>query len=351
MTGPDPMLTFTLLSLACRQAGLPDPGETDDTSRAQTFEVLLSAADDLQVHRLRFGKNYREEGLTKVWTWDVQDDFTHPHRPHGLSVSGDTVLVSLFDYEFDAFNLALDLETGTLLHTITTAEGSPWGGLPEREGERSTHNIIADPAGGYIISDTHNHRVSGLDENGILKWELSQSTIWEKGYVQTGFSNPNDVELFELNGEARLLVSCRGDVFNHVMWFKASTPLRPEDPPWELEGIFPETNNFSLIRQNHNPSILEDGTGFMVANSYYNRIEAFTWEGELIWQFPKADCQDSHSLDWPRGFDWTPNGTLLIADSSANRLLEVDPNQDCLDDAILWSLDDVHATYDVVVLP
>ena len=343
------MLALILLSLACRvtrgEAGL------GETTEAAAFDVLLSAADDLKVHRLHFGPDYREEGPTTLWTWQTTDDFSHPHRPHGLSVSGDRVLVSLFDYETDAFNLALDLESGTLRETITTADGTPWGGLPEREGERSTHNIIADPAGGYIISDTHNHRISGLDESGVLKWELSQSTLWDKGYAQSSFANPNDVELVEIDGEPRLLVSCRGDKFNHVLWFKGREPLRPEDPPWELEGIFPEVDTPGVLRQNHNPRLLEDGTGFIVANSYHDRIEAFTWEGEPIWRFPNADCQDSDSLSWPRGFDWTPSGTLLIADSRGNRLVEVDPTQDCLDEGLIWSMEGHNATYDVVVLP
>jgi hypothetical protein len=339
-------LLISGLNLACTP-GLPVPLAPDDGA----YDVLLSSADDLQVQRLRLGSDFREQGPTTVWSWKTPDDFDTLHRPHGLSVDGDRVLVSLFEYETDAFNVALDLETGRLQQAITTADGSPWGGLPEREGERSTHNIIADPSGGYIASDTHNHRILGLDQGGLLKWEISQSTLWEAGYAQSNFANPNDVELVLIDGETRLLVSCRGNEFNHLLWFKPAEPLRSEDPPWALEGLFPAANTPELLQENHNPQVLEDGTGVVVANSFHNRIEAFDWTGESLWRFPKEDCRDDTPLDWPRGFDWTPSGTLLIADSSGDRLLEVDLTQDCVDEGTLWSLEGVHSTYDVVVLP
>lgn len=342
------MLVLILsLGLGCNRKRPPPPPPPPGVP----FDVLLSAANDLEVMRLRFEPGYREQGPSTVWLWHTQDDFVHPHRPHGLSVDGDRVLVSLYDYNTDAFNLALDLETGEVVQTITTASAAPSGGLPERESERSTHNIIRAPGGGYILSDTHNHRVSGLNAEGVFQWELSQSTIWRAGYVQSRFANPNDVELVEVDGEPRLMVSTRGDQFNHILWFRPGQTVRPEDPPWELDFIFPERDTPTQMRQNHNPVVLEDGSGFVVANSYFDRIDAYDWEGTLIWRFPAADCEDTDSLNWPRGFAWTPSGTLLIADSSGDRLIEVDLEARCLDEGLLWSMDGVSATYDVLVLP
>jgi hypothetical protein len=350
------MTALLLLTLACR---VPPEQETEspDTEDSETappsFEMLVSSAGNYSVQRLRFVEGeYKESGPEVIWTWEVDAGFETPHRPHGLSIDGDRVLVSLFEWETDAYNVALDLETGALLNNITTATGADWGGTPERDGERSTHNIIADPSGdGYILSDTHNHRILGIDESGLFRWEISQSTIWEAGYVQSYFANPNDVELVEIDGEPRLQVSCRGDSFNQVLWFKPAEALRPGDPPWELERIYPPSNLPDLMLQNHNPLQLEDGSGFVVANSFYNRVDSVNWDDEVVWSFPGLDCDDTESFKWPRGFLWTPWETLLVGDTRNGRLVEVDPKQGCLDEGLIWSIDGFAEVYDLLVIP
>jgi hypothetical protein len=195
----------------------------------------------------------------------------------------------------------------------------------------------------------------GVSRDWEPSWEISTETLTDP-YMRRFFSNPNDVELVQRDGVEHLMVSARGDNFNHVMLFAPATPERPGDPPWTLVFRYPEENNHALLHENHNPTALADGSGFHVSDSANNRFLFITWEGEVTRQIPGPDCPaptGRAALDWPRDAAFTPEGTMLVADSRNDRLVEFDLSEDdCLtEDDVLWVRDGLEETYNLVLLP
>jgi hypothetical protein len=73
-------------------------------------------------------------------------------------------------------------------------------------------------------------------------------------------------------------------------------------------------------------------------------------------QIPGPECPTPTgraALNWPRDVAFTPEGTMLVADSHNHRLVEFDLSEDdCLSEAdVLWERDGLEETYNLVVLP
>ena len=352
------MLGVLYMAMACHPVGLDKPddsegggtGDSDthleDTQGTVAFDMLFSLADDQKVGRLHFAEG--SQGPPEiVWEWSLRGDFPNRnHKPHGMSVVGDKVVVTSFDYFTDAFVVTLDLATGELLETILPSENEPWAGEPGLTVLRAAHNMT--PVGdGWALSDTHNHRVLGLDAQMEFAWEISQDTV-DDPYMSKWFSGPNDVETFDRVGETHLLVSARGDYFNHLLVFAPAEALRPLDPPWELTWRWPQEDDRALLFQNHNPHLVEDG--LMVADSEHDRILIVNWEGEIAWEFPGADCPEG-ALDWPRDAMVAPDGALFISDTLGDQILAVKPGAECIDeDTVLWRWNGVHGPYQLELL-
>ena len=260
--------------------------------------------------------------------------------PHGVMRDGEDLYIAMFDYEKDAAVVRLDLESGSLEQVLWEGNGESFGGVPTLEDSRFTHNAWWDGER-LLVSDTGNHRVLAMDAAWKFQWAISQESSDDITNMRL-FSHPNHVMRFDLNGEPRLMVSARGNAFNHVMLYEPIETLRPNDPPWKMVWRFPEIDDPSVLHQNHNPRPFEDGSGFMVADSGNNRIRAFSWEREELWTFPEVGCQISdadYRFDWPRDAVLTPDGTLMVADSDRDRIVEVAVSGCPRPSSWLWELE------------
>ncbi len=348
---------FVLL-LACRPATPEDDGiqqdsawkfdsSPDSSSPEDPAEILISVADGQQVLRLRFSDGLASAPET-VWAWDLREDFPgRDHRPHGLYVEGSTILVTCFDYFTDSFVVRLDRETGELVEVPRPSSGIAWAGDPSRDSLRSAHNTIVSEDG-FLVSDTHNHRILAVNEDWEMDWELTQESIGSDPYLRQWWSNVNDVEQIELDGAPRLLASARGESFNHVLLFSPTERLRPRDPTWVPLWRWPEVNNPDTLLEPHNPRPIPGG--FTIADSGNDRIRAFSWTGKALWSFPESACPESEfAIDWPRDALLISDQILLISDSRGDKLLAVDLSAGvCLDDStVLWTLPDLGGPYQV----
>ncbi len=89
--------------------------------------------------------------------------------------------------------------------------------------------------------------------------------------------------------------------------------------PREREG------NDPVLTEQHNPHRLENQGTVLVADSEADRIvEVDTETDEVVWRF----TGDRQSLRWPRDADRLPNGHTLITDSLRFRVLEVNRQGD-----------------------
>lgn len=358
-----------LMAVACR----PDKDTSVDDSRPHTvddstesddsdsptnnlgFDLIFSAAEDQIVRRVRMPEGFTTtapEDLQVVWEWHVQDAWpTLTHKPHGLTLDGDRLIVAVLDYFSDAGVVALDVHTGALIETLRAPQGVTWGGDPTPGGLRFTHNTVPD-GGVYISSDTHNQRVLATDAAWNPLWEISRETS-QDAVLRSRFSQPNDVERVNIGGQERLLVSTRGDFCNFVLLYEPDTPLRPHDPPWRLVFRYPPEADAAKLLENHNPRPTDDGTGFTVADSGHDRILGISWAGERQWSLPDFACAAGSSvLDWPRDATLTPAGGLLVGDTLNDRIVLLDPSIPCpTEDDIVWQWPALSEPYQLMVLP
>ena len=349
-----------LLALACRPATPDETAQRADsawtwnesggveTGATGAPDLLLSIADGQEVVRLRFPDGDISTEPDVVWRWSLRDDFAgRDHKPHGLTVDGDSVLVTCFDYFTDSMVVRLSLATGELLGPPRGSGAVPWAGQPGASTLRAAHNTILNDDG-FLISDTHHHRVLAVDSDWDTVWEINQQTIGGDRTLRQGFSNVNDVERVELDGEERLLVSTRAPTFNTVMLFTAVQPLVTGDPPWAPMWRWPTYPDRDVLLEPHNPRVVPGG--FTVADSGNDRVRGVSWTGEALWTFPDRSCEASDwDLDWPRDVVQRSDGVLLIADTLGDKLIAVDPTRGACfsEDTVLWSLEDLGRPYQV----
>lgn len=351
-----------ILLLACRPAADVHDSHTDSAWVYETgietktddseeplgaFDLLVSIADDQKVVRLHFPDGFDQEPEV-VWTWSLRQSFPERnHKPHGMTVQGERVLVTCFDYFTDSFVVSLDAETGEQLGMPMGSGAVQWAGDPELEKTRAAHNVAVD-GDTYLVSDTHNHRLLGLNADWSFAWELNQETLGSEAAMRFSFSGVNDVERVQVEGQDRLLVSARGDYWNHVMLFAPDTPIRPQDPPWKPTWRWPQNDDRGVLHEAHNPRVIDGG--FTVADSGNDRVRAVSWVGEEIWTVPGRGCPESeYDLDWPRDALLLSEDVLVIADSLGDKLMAVDIGATkCFNEAtVLWTWTGLGGPYQV----
>ncbi|MFX1489859.1 MAG: aryl-sulfate sulfotransferase, partial [Promethearchaeota archaeon] len=111
----------------------------------------------------------------------------------------------------------------------------------------------------------------------------------------------------------------------------------------EILWEYGEYGNYSLCRHQHNPEYTAQGT-ILIADSENNRIiEVNMTTKDIIWEYvPTGD----EALSWPRDADILPNGNMLISDSARmggyNRIWEIDIESK----EVVWYFDTSNANYD-----
>ncbi|WP_327050836.1 aryl-sulfate sulfotransferase [Halomicrococcus gelatinilyticus] len=96
-----------------------------------------------------------------------------------------------------------------------------------------------------------------------------------------------------------------------------------------------------VLHEQHNPDTLDDGT-LLVADSENDRVvELNASTGAIEWEYG-----GSATFDWPRDADRLPNGHTLVADSYNDRVVEVDENGE-----VVWAVSTGALPYEADRLP
>ncbi|MFC4550958.1 MULTISPECIES: arylsulfotransferase family protein [Halorussus] len=219
----------------------------------------------------------------------------------------------------------VNLTTGELLRVyervIPADRGANWHDV-DRVGEDRllVGDIRKDEV--YVVNTT----------TGLTEWEWEAQTefpISGGGPYPADWAHLNDVERLP---DGRYMVSLRNQ--DQVVFLNRSTGMQSN---WTLGA----DDDYSVLYEQHNPDYIpksEGGPAVVVADSLNHRLVEYqrvngSWERTWTW----ADDE----MRWPRDADRLPNGNTLVADTNANRVLEVDRQGD-----VVWSVD-FYSPYEV----
>jgi hypothetical protein len=255
-----------------------------------------------------------------------------PAQPFGLILDADYISSGPFEDDY-----LVTAETGSTI--IVTAElEEVWRtDLPGP----FCHESEFMPDGNIMITDTHNHRLIEVDisqpERIVWEWDAKDSNTinWTAFAIQEGWNQEaidyvsnqepeegdwthfNDVEF--INGTERgrtydsLLVSLR----NFDMIFEVNYTASKE-----ILWYYGEPKNHSILYEQHNPDIRDNGN-IIICDSENQRIIEIDYETkEIQWEF--ALDFPNGQLRWARDCDDLGNGIYMITDSNNGRVLFVD---------------------------
>ncbi|MFC7082259.1 aryl-sulfate sulfotransferase [Halorussus caseinilyticus] len=205
--------------------------------------------------------------------------------------------------------------------------------------EYITHHEVHDvdrlENGNTAIVDMGNDRAFVVNESGAITWEwqaenhLAQGTEFHEKYGgpadpggETDWTHMNDIDKLE-NGNFQLSVRN----FDVVIEVDRETK--------DIVNVVGEPGNHEVLDHQHNPYRLRNGT-VLVADSENDRVvELNATTDEIVWQYGGRGL-----LHWPRDADRLPNGNTLIVDTFNNRVVEIDRNGD-----VVWSYSGVQMPY------
>ncbi|WP_137284394.1 aryl-sulfate sulfotransferase [Halorussus salinisoli] len=205
--------------------------------------------------------------------------------------------------------------------------------------EYITHHEVHDvdrlENGNTAIVDMGNDRAFVVNESGEITWEwhaenhLAQGTEFHEEYGgpadpggEADWTHMNDIDKLE-NGNFQL----------SVRNFDVVIEVDPETK--DVVNVVGEPGNTEILDHQHNPYELRNGT-VLVADSGNDRVvELNATTDEVVWQYGGRGL-----LHWPRDADRLPNGNTLIVDTFNNRVVEIDE-----DGEIVWSYSGVQMPY------
>lgn len=204
------------------------------------------------------------------------------------------------------------------------------------------HDVERLDDGETAIIDMGNDRSFTVDRDGEITWEWHAEEHLTPGtpfYEQYGGPEKNGEhdDWTHMNDIDRL---ANGNFQMSIRNFDVVIEVDPETD--EIVDVVGEPGNHDVLEKQHNPHRIEDAGTMVVADSENNRIVELDVETEeLVWQYRGSG---DGSLQWPRDADRLPNGNTLITDSRNNRILEVDP-----EGTVVWQYEDPDG--EVIPLP
>jgi hypothetical protein len=182
--------------------------------------------------------------------------------------------------------------------------------------------------GNTAIIDRGNDRAFTVDRSGEIVWEwqaeehITPGTDFyeeyggpEKEGPETDWTHMNDIDRLE-NGNFQL----------SIRNFDVLLEVDPEtndivDVVGEPRGV---EGNDPVLHEQHNPHRLEEWGTVLVADSEANRVVELDVENETtVWVYGGEG-----TLNWPRDADRLPNGHTLITDSLGFRVIQVNETGD-----------------------
>ena len=207
-----------------------------------------------------------------------------------------------------------------------------------------THHEVHDadrlPNGETVIIDMGNDRTFTVDQQGEITWtwdateHLTEGTPFWEEYVaplpenereefrrsgpESDWTHMNDVDLLS-NGNLQLSIR------------NFDSTIEIERPSGEIVDVIGAPTRHGVMNEQHNPNRLERHGTLLVADSENDRVVELDVETEeIVWQYDGSGT--GKRLQWPRDADRLPNGNTLITDSRNFRVIEVGPNG-----TIVWS--------------
>ncbi|WP_435359587.1 aryl-sulfate sulfotransferase [Haloarchaeobius sp. DFWS5] len=177
------------------------------------------------------------------------------------------------------------------------------------------HDADRLPNGETAIVDMGNNRAFTVDQSGEITWEwharehLGEGTKFDEEYDSPDYTGPeadwthmNDIDPV---GDGNFQLSIRN--FDVVIEVNRSTK--------EVVSVVGKPGSHDILHEQHNPMRL-NGT-VLVADSENDRVVEYDVEnGSKVWEY-------SQGVLWPRDADRLENGNTLIVDTFNNRVIEV----------------------------
>ncbi|WP_049970481.1 arylsulfotransferase family protein [Haladaptatus cibarius] len=218
----------------------------------------------------------------------------------------------------------VNLTTGERTHVFSRV-------IPQDRGA-NWHDVDRIDDENVLIGDIHQDQVYVVNTTtNITSWRWDAQDdfpITEGGPYPVDWAHLNDVERLP---DGRYMASLRNQ--DQVVFLNESGLMAS----WTLG----EENNYDILNEQHNPDYIPESRGgpaVIVADSVNDRVVEFQREdGEWVqsWEWNDSDTV------WTRDADRLPNGHTLVADTNANRVVEVNRQGQ-----IIWELP-FYSPYDV----
>lgn len=196
------------------------------------------------------------------------------------------------------------------------------------------HDVDRLPSGETAIIDMGNNRAFTVDQTGTITWSWSAddhigqgTAFWDEyvpeaeadayrhGRPEGDWTHMNDIDRLP---DGDLQLSIRN--FDTVLTVNRTTN--------EIVGVTGAPGQYSVMREQHDPHRIASAGTMLIADSKNNRVvEVDTETGDVIWSYTGG----ANGLQWPRDADRLPNGNTLIVDSRNFRVLEIDA-----DGRVVW---------------
>lgn len=207
--------------------------------------------------------------------------------------------------------------------------------MPIRDEMNSeVHDTDLLPSGELAVVDMEHERVLFVSQEGKVTWQWNASSMYDTPAdpTKTDWLHINDIDRLD---DGRYLISVRNA--NQLLILERG------------EGVVEVINKDGdpdILNNQHNPQWLGNGT-VLVADSHNDRIVELTrssnGEWEVTWTLYEAG--GTH-LSWPRDADRLSNGNTLITDTRNNRVVEVDESG-----SIVWEYTGLRQPYEADRLP
>ncbi|WP_458204761.1 aryl-sulfate sulfotransferase [Haladaptatus sp. NG-SE-30] len=199
-------------------------------------------------------------------------------------------------------NLTTDEKTRVFSRVIPQDRGANWHDVDRLGDDR------------LLVGDIHQDQVYVVNTTTNIttwRWDAQDDfPITEGGPYPVDWAHLNDVERLP---DGRYMASLRNQ--DQVVFLNESGLMES----WTLGA----EDNYSVMFEQHNPDYIpreRGGPAVVVADSLNDRIVEYQrvdgeWRRSWVWN-------DSEMV-WPRDADRLPNGHTLVADTNANRVVEV----------------------------
>lgn len=181
------------------------------------------------------------------------------------------------------------------------------------------HDVDRLPSGKTAVADMGNNRAFTVARNGTITWQwngsdhLGAGSDFDQQYgsperegPESDWTHLNDIDQLP-NGNFQL--SIRN--FDVIVEVNPATNA--------IVDVIGEPGNHSFLYEQHNPHQLTEWGTILVADSENNRIVEYDLQSKTaVWTYGGDDI-----LLWPRDADRLPNGNTLIVDSLHDRVIEV----------------------------